>query len=129
MRTMCAHDTRNGVIALPWWVPFGTVPEVPALRLAQELTGAPPPQVVDVRTEAEFRRGHVRGAVSVPIHELARRLDALGLERDRPVVAVCLSGHRSIPAVRLLRARGFEASQLRGGMLAWRAAGFPEERG
>jgi rhodanese-related sulfurtransferase len=126
---MGAHDTGIRVMALPWWLPFGKVPEVPAPRLAQELVLAPPPQVVDVRTEAEFRRGHVHGAVNVPIQQLAARLPALGLERDRAVVAICLSGHRSIPAVRLLRARGFEASQLRGGMFAWRAAGFPEERG
>ena len=116
-------------MALPWWLPFGKVPEVPAAGLAKELVLAPPPQVVDVRTGAEFRRGHVQGAVNVPIQELPARLPGLGLERGRAVVAICLSGHRSIPAVRLLRARGFEASQLRGGMLAWRAAGFPEERG
>lgn len=115
-------------MALPWWLPFGKVEEIPAPRLARELALFPAPQVVDVRSAAEFRRGHVRGAVHVPIQELPRRLATLGLERDRPVVAICLSAHRSIPAVRLLRAHGFSASQLQGGMLAWRAAGFPEER-
>jgi rhodanese-related sulfurtransferase len=63
------------------------------------------------------------------VTELPRRLDALGLERGRRVVAICLTAHRSIPAVRLLRQAGFDAVQLAGGMLAWRAAGFPEERG
>jgi len=42
------------------------------------------------------------------------------------VVAICLTAHRSIPAVRLLASEGFEATQLKGGMLAWRAAGLPE---
>jgi rhodanese-related sulfurtransferase len=42
------------------------------------------------------------------------------------VVAICLTAHRSIPAVRLLRENGFEARQLQGGMLAWRAAQLPE---
>ncbi len=120
---------EHRAMRLPWWVPFGEVPEVPVRRLASELGGAPPPQIVDVRTEAEFRRGHVRGAVSVPISALPSRLGALGLERDRPVVAICLTAHRSIPAVRLLRRAGYDAAQLAGGMLAWREAGFPEERG
>lgn len=40
-----------------------------------------------------------------------------------------ISAHRSIPAVRKLRARGYEARQLRGGMLAWWRAGLPCERG
>jgi rhodanese-related sulfurtransferase len=116
-------------IALPWWLPFGKVPEIPPLKLAKDLVLMGSPQVLDVRTDAEFRRGHVRGAVSVPIQTLSARLERLGLERSRPVVAVCLSGHRSIPAVRLLRDHGYDAAQLAGGMLAWRAAGFPEEQG
>ena len=116
-------------MALPWWLPFGAVPEVPARKLAAVLAEARAPQVVDVRTGAEFRRGHLRGAIWVPVNELRHRLPSLGLDRRRPVVAICLTAHRSIPAVRLLRRAGFEASHLAGGMLAWRAAGFPEELG
>ncbi len=116
-------------MALPWWLPFGEVPEIRARQLAGDLATMSPPQVVDVRTAAEFRRGHVRGAVSVPISELPRQLATLGLERGRPVVAICLTAHRSIPAVRLLRRAGFDAVQLAGGMLAWRADGFPEDEG
>ena len=113
---------------LPWWLPFGTVPEIAPAALAERLRARPPPQLVDVRTEAEYATGHLPGAVSAPIGSLASRVDALALDRARPVVAVCLSGHRSIPAVRLLAARGFEASQLAGGMLAWRAVGLPEAK-
>ncbi len=115
--------------ALPWWVPFGSVPEISAIDLQAALDGDHPPQIVDVRTEAEFHRGHIRGAVSAPITALGDRLPALRLDPARPVVAICLSAHRSIPAVRLLRSRGFEAAQLAGGMLAWRAAGLSEDVG
>ncbi len=116
-------------MSLPWWLPFGKVPEVVATRLAHDLSAIPPPQVVDVRTAAEFRRGHVHGAVSAPLQSLPSRLPSLGLDSTRPVVAICLTAHRSIGAVRLLRQRGYEAAQLAGGMLAWRAAGFPEDSG
>jgi rhodanese-related sulfurtransferase len=115
-------------MALPWWLPFGRVPEIAAVQLAKDLARLEPPQVVDVRTEAEFAKGHVPGAVNAPIQTLAATLARLELDRGRPVVAVCLTAHRSIPAVRLLRARGYEAAQLAGGMLAWRTAGFQEER-
>ena len=111
------------------WLPFGTVPEIHSRRLAVDLDATPPPQIVDVRTEAEFRRGHVRGAISAPIVSLPDRLGSLPLNRGRPVIAICLTAHRSIPAVRLLREAGYDAFQLAGGMLAWRAAGYPEERG
>lgn len=103
-----------------WWLPFGRVAEISATELNQRLAGDNAPQIVDVRSRLEWRRSRIAGAVSVPIHELKRRLGELQLDSARPVVAICLSAHRSIPAVRLLQSRGFEqAVQLQGGMLAW----------
>lgn len=114
---------------LPWWLPFGRVPEVGAAELAELLRGRAAPQLLDIRTPAEFAAGRIRGARNVPLTTLPSRLGSLALDPSRPVVAVCLSAHRSAPAVRLLGEHGFQASQLAGGMLAWRAAGLPEIRG
>lgn len=114
---------------LPWWLPFGSVPEIEPADLASRLARRPAPQLVDVRTAPEFAAGHVKGALNLPVMALASRLDALGLDPARPVVAICLSGHRSVPAVRLLRQRGFDAVHLAGGMMAWRARRLPEARG
>ena len=114
---------------LPWWFPVGRVPEIGASELAEQLRARPAPQLIDIRTPAEFTAGRIRGAVNVPLTALPSRLDALGLDPARPVVAICLSAHRSAPAVRLLGERGFQAVQLAGGMIAWRAAGLPEHRG
>lgn len=116
-------------MALPWWLPFGAVPERSPAALAAALEGASPPLLLDVRTPAEFAAGRIAGATNVPITELRARLPTLGLRPGTPVVAICLSAHRSIPAVRLLRAAGLDAAQLQGGMLAWRRAGMPERRG
>lgn len=116
-------------MALPWWLPLGRVPEITPEALLGRLEQPDPPVILDVRTPGEFAAGHLRGAVSAPILGLRAALDRLDLPRGRPVVAICLSAHRSIPAVRLLRARGHEAVQLAGGMLAWRARKLPEERG
>ncbi len=113
---------------LPWWFPFGRVPEIAAHELNGRLSKKPAPHLLDVRSAAEFAAGHIRGAVNVPITALVSGLEALALDRARPVVAICLSAHRSPPAVRLLRERGFDAVQLAGGMLAWRAARLPESR-
>ncbi|MEZ4395102.1 MAG: rhodanese-like domain-containing protein [Polyangiales bacterium] len=111
------------------WVPFGEVPEVDPEALHSTLDGVDAPIVLDVRTETEWRAGHVRGALSAPITDFESALDALSLDPARSVVAICLSAHRSIPAVRILRARGFtRAAQLRGGMLAWWVRGLPTTR-
>ncbi len=116
-------------MTLPWWFPFGSVPGIAPGELAERLKQKPWPQIVDVRTPAEVASGHVRGALNAPVMALRSRLGALGLDPARPVVAVCLTAHRSVPAVRLLRQRGFDAVQLSGGMIAWRAHGLPEARG
>ena len=116
-------------MALPWWIPFGAVPEIAPEALHAALDGPAPPLVLDVRTSPEYAGGHVRGAVSVPVTELRARLPSLGLDPGRQVVAICLSAHRSIPAVRVLREAGLDAAQLAGGMLAWRFRRLPETRG
>jgi rhodanese-related sulfurtransferase len=114
--------------SLFWWWPFGRVAEISAGELHRQLGGGTAPQIVDVRSRLEWRRNRIAGAVSVPIPELKHRLADLELDSARPIVAICLSAHRSIPAVRLLQSRGYpQAVQLRGGMLAWWRQGLPTE--
>jgi rhodanese-related sulfurtransferase len=112
-----------------WWLPIGRVPEIEAAELHSELDRDPSPQVIDVRTPGEFAAGHIRGAISVPITELKAKLSALEIDPDRPVFAICATSHRSIPAVRLLRRSGFEAKQLKGGMITWHRAHLPVVKG
>jgi rhodanese-related sulfurtransferase len=111
-----------------WWLPFGHVPEIDADELNALLNGRGPLKIIDVRTSAEWRRSHIPGAVRVPVSELKARIASLQLDAQQPIIAICLSAHRSIPAVRLLHAQGFEnAVQLKGGMLAWWSKNYPTE--
>jgi rhodanese-related sulfurtransferase len=80
-------------------------------------------QIVDVRGPDEWEAGHVDGSVHIPADELEDRLDEL--DRSRPVVTVCRSGNRSTDAARVLKADGFRAESLEGGMLAWERSGLP----
>ncbi|MGB2815766.1 MAG: rhodanese-like domain-containing protein [Burkholderiaceae bacterium] len=117
-------------MGLFWWLPFGSVPEVSADELVAMIRkeGSAKPQLLDVRGAGEWGTGHVRGAISAPVTKLGARIDALGLDRTRPIVAMCRTGGRSKVAVRLLQRHGFEgASELRGGMQAWQRAGLPVE--
>lgn len=117
--------TRN----LPWWLPFGRVPSVSATELNEQLEGSSQPQILDVRTTLEWSRSHIAGSINVPITELRTSLTALDLDKKRPVVAICLSAHRSIPAVRLLSSRGFvDVAQLQGGMWSWWRKALPTQR-
>ncbi len=81
--------------------------------------------VLDVRPAEEYAAGHVPGAVSIPLEELADRLVEVPSETD--VVAYCRGRYcvLSYDAVRLLRASGREAALLEDGILEWRRDGLP----
>lgn len=85
--------------------------------------------LLDVRPPEEFAAGHLPGALSVPLPELARQLAAL--PRRREVVAYCRGPYcvMAIEAVRQLRAKGFKAVRLEDGVLDWAAQGLAIERG
>ena len=84
-------------------------------------------QVVDVRETVEWRRGHVPGALHIPVHAIGRRGPA-ELDPGRAVVLLCASGHRSTVAARSLTKLGFaEVYDVHGGMIAWRRKGLPVE--
>ncbi len=112
-----------------WWLPFGKVPEVTPQQLDSMCKDVSiRPQIIDVRTGMEWRAGHIPGAVHVSITELGSRIASLQLDGNRPIIAICRSAHRSIPAVRELREFGFKnACQLKGGMMAWWKAELPIE--
>lgn len=79
--------------------------------------------IVDVRQPVETRSGSVPGAVLVPLTEFGRRLDEL--PRDRPILTICRSGHRSPLAARQLKRAGFQVTDVAGGTQAWVKAGLP----
>jgi rhodanese-related sulfurtransferase len=85
--------------------------------------------LIDVRPEAEYRAGHIPGALSLPLEKLATMLRAL--PHGREIVAYCrgpfcLFSHE---AVVKLKKKGFEARRLKLGFPDWRFAGLPVETG
>ena len=79
--------------------------------------------VVDVRQPAEWKAGHIDGALHIPLSQLSRRLGEL--PHHRTIVTVCRSGHRSGIAARTLSRAGHDVLNLKGGIGAWTRAGFP----
>ncbi len=61
--------------------------------------------IVDVREEHEYRAGHLKTAVNIPLSQLRERMDEI--PKDRPVYVHCRSGQRSYNAVMALQGNGF----------------------
>jgi NADPH-dependent 2,4-dienoyl-CoA reductase/sulfur reductase-like enzyme/rhodanese-related sulfurtransferase len=100
----------------------GFSPLVTAAGLQAALAGASPPVVLDVRTDAEWAAGHLRGAVHVPVDDLRSRWEIL--PRGRRIAIHCKSGFRGHLALRILAERGFgDVVNVTGGWLAMQAQG------
>jgi len=94
--------------------------EISAAELRTALDAPSPPFLLDVRGAGEFAAGHLAGATLIPLPHLPAHLQEI--PAGRAVVCICLSGHRSAMAARLLRARGYSAQSLARGMAGWPAA-------
>ena len=79
-------------------------------------------QIVDVREAAEWRAGHVPGALSVPMSQLRQRLGNLP---QQPLLVHCAQEFRSTIGASILERAGFQVSHLVGGFEAWGRAGKP----
>jgi rhodanese-related sulfurtransferase len=111
-----------------WRFSKDKVPDVSPQEFHAWLNDGRNVQVVDARTALEYRQGTIGDAVHAPLTEMPSSMERLALDPSRPVVMVCLSGHRSRPGTQWLRERGYEAYSLRGGVMAWKAAGFSVEK-
>jgi len=103
------------------------VPVTNALELSEKLKNGAHPLVLDVRQPDEYRSGHITGAKLIPLGELSRQMKKL--PRSREIVCVCASGNRSRTATKMLIDAGYQAANMKGGMLAWRRASFKVKKG
>jgi rhodanese-related sulfurtransferase len=88
-----------------------------------ELSAIANPDVVDVREPDEFARGHVPGAVNIPMSQFLERISEIP-DADS-VYVICAVGGRSAQAVAYLRSIDIPAVDVLGGTMAWQFAGLP----
>ncbi len=106
---------------------MASVPAVDVNQLRQRLGAEPRPFLLDVREPWEYLEGHVPGAELIPLAELEARVNEV--PRDRPILAICHSGQRSLAAAGYLLQLGYaDVSNVDGGTAAWIERGYPVDR-
>ncbi len=81
--------------------------------------------LLDVREPAEYSALHAPNAKLIPLGQLNARLQEIAEYKDKPIVVICRSGRRSAIAVSQLQEAGYkQASNVKGGMLAWESNGL-----
>jgi len=102
---------------------------IPATTFAEKISQLPSAPIVDVRTPEEFSKGHLLNARNIDWNGMHFQAEISKLDKSEPVFVYCQSGGRSAAAVNQMRSEGFrEIYELQGGIMKWRAAGFPETK-
>jgi hydroxyacylglutathione hydrolase len=104
--------------------PFAQVPQISVHEL-KAANGQM--QVLDVRTDREWRGGHIPGAKHILMPQLERRTGEL--DKSKPTAVYCASGYRASIASSVLKRAGFEnVMNVPGSWHAWKEAGLPVEK-
>ena len=87
------------------------------------------PLVLDVRTDAEFKSGHLENAILVPVQQLQTRLNELAAYKNQDILIYCATGNRSTVASKIMLDSGFKRIyNMRYGIRQWGKDDFPVVR-
>lgn len=82
--------------------------------------------VVDVRSAADYRKGHILNALHVPLAGIEERAKEIAKDHDRTIICYCAIGSVAPQACAKLRKLGYHnVYALKGGLGAWQSAGLP----
>ena len=91
-----------------------------------------PPQgltIVDVRTPAEFRDGHLAGAVNMDFFGASFDSQILALPKDKPILLYCRTGNRSAGAYDVMEKEGItNILHMNEGITGWQKQGLPLQK-
>jgi rhodanese-related sulfurtransferase len=105
-------------------VTFEDAVSVPAIEVPLDRSDSQ--VLLDVREVDEWELGHAPGAIHIPMTDVPARLDDIDI--DAEIYVVCRQGGRSAVVVEYLQSVGYEAVNVRDGMVAWQKAGRPLTR-
>ncbi|MED4889505.1 rhodanese-like domain-containing protein [Lysinibacillus fusiformis] len=91
--------------------------EITAKEVEQAIVKGKELSLIDVREVDEVAAGHIPGIIHIPLGLLEFRVQ--DLNKDEPYIMVCRSGARSSRATEILEGKGFNVSNMVGGMLSW----------
>ena len=73
-------------------------------------------KLLDVRTPSEYNRGHIKGALNIPLGQI----DRYSQSKEEKLYVICHSGVRSRLAAKKLKKKGYDVVNVSGGMMSWK---------
>jgi rhodanese-related sulfurtransferase len=97
-----------------------------ASELLRRIQANDAPVIVDTRSEFEFGRGHIPGAINAPVRKILLNRAQLPPDKTRELVVLCEHGQRAMLSKFFLGLYGYRnATLLDGHMKGWKEAGRP----
>ena len=100
---------------------------IPAAKASEKIGSGAGVVILDVRTREEYdgELGHLRGALLIPLQELAARVSELNAHIGKEILVYCRTGRRSLAAAEILQQNGHTAINVEGGMVQWNELHLP----
>lgn len=95
-------------------VSIETIDETEVKKISDEYAENSKIRIVDVRTEEEYREGHIKNSINIPVDAI----DKIDLSKDIEIVVYCRSGSRSYQAAIVLNDLGYTVRDM-GGLDNW----------
>ncbi len=77
-------------------------------------------KVIDVRTKEEFKEGHIKGSINIPLNTIPQRFQSALPKKEQTIFIICLSGARASDAVAYLKKVGYTDVHNIGGVGSWK---------
>lgn len=77
--------------------------------------------LLDVRNPDERKKDFIKGSIHIPLYDLKSRAEELTKFRDKEIICYCRSGNRSMKAAGILKSKGINAANMKGGMMRWQS--------
>ena len=117
----------SGLLVHNYWTSITNTSAVDPARVT-ELINREDAQIVDVRSMADYAKGHIINAINIPSNGFKDQLHQLQKckEKEQPIIITCNNGATSGSICKILRGEGFEKIyELKGGMISWNSVNLP----
>lgn len=101
------------------------IPSVDVEKVKEDLDNNKDVVILDVRTAEEYKNSHIQNSIHLPLEMILEYSNKVLKEKKQTIYVYCLSGSRSIQATESLRKMGYNAFNVKSGLLAWRAKKYP----
>ncbi|MDG1750496.1 MAG: rhodanese-like domain-containing protein [Thalassotalea sp.] len=128
MKSLFFFSVFGIITCLPFVTQASDISKISQQQLLslQHAAKAPEFIVLDVRSDEEFKAGHIKGALNISHDAIEQHLSTLSEYKDKTVIVHCRSGRRAQAAEAILQSNGFtQLKHLEGDYNAWVAADLP----